>query len=66
MMQGRCHDFFFFGGGGGFIGHLLPKFSFSSDVSHFIWKMLENAKKTRFKKKDSGGVAPAAFESAGS
>ena len=39
----------------GFIGtqkHLLTKVSFSSDVGHFILKMLENAKKCiRFKEK---------------
>ena len=54
LVQGRRHEILF--GGDGFMGtqtHLPPKFSFSSDFGHFIWKM-ENAKKCiRVKKKDA-------------
>ena len=54
--QGRRHQVLF--GEDGFMGtqtHLPPKFSFSSDFSHFISKMLENAKfgNTYIKKKDT-------------
>ena len=43
--QGLRHEVLI--GRGGFIGtqtHLLQKFTFSSDLRHFILKMLENAK----------------------
>ena len=45
--QGRHHEVLIGGGGVVFIGtktYLPPKFSFSSDFGHFIWKMLENTK----------------------
>ena len=55
--QGRHHKFFIGWGGGGRIhrhpnAH-TPKFSFSLDFGHFIWKMLKNAKNIRFKKEDT-------------
>ena len=57
-----------------FIGtqtHLPPKFSFSSDFDHFILKMVENAKFSGVKNKDTeissflGGTSPADFSTAG-
>ena len=51
--QGRRHEVSL-GGGDGFTGtevHLPQKFSFSSDLGHFILKMLEDAKFSCVKKK---------------
>ena len=50
------------GGGGGqiYIGtqtHLPPKFSFSSDFGHFIWKMLENAKNVYVSRKKDHAIS---------
>ena len=52
LHEGRSHEVLF--EGDGIIGsqvHLPPKFSFSPDFGHFIWKMLENAKFSDMSKK---------------